>query len=107
MPLRATGCRKDSYDGRDFQMRHFLTAAPPLTRVDHRAEMPPVFDQGQAGTCVACATAYYDKSYQEGREHGWDLSEPEHLFSPLFIYSQRPDQSGDDGTMIRDAMNIG
>jgi C1A family cysteine protease len=102
----ATGCRKDPYDPRDYQIRHFLTAAPAKVRVDWRAEMPAVFDQGQAGTCVACATAYYDKSFQEGREHSWSLTPSLHRFSPMFIYSQRADQSGDNGMNIREAMKI-
>jgi C1A family cysteine protease len=102
----ATGCRKDPYDARDYQVRHFLTAAPRQARVDWRAEMPPVFNQGQVGTCVACATAYYDKSFQEGREHSWSMRPAAHRFSPLFIYSQRADKTGDNGMNIREAMKI-
>jgi C1A family cysteine protease len=100
------GCRKDPYDPRDFQVRHFLRAAPPRASADHAPEMPPIFDQGAAGTCVACATAYYDKGFQEGREHGWDRGSAAHQFSPLFIYSQREDRSGDNGMNIREAMKI-
>jgi C1A family cysteine protease len=102
----ATGCQKDPYDARDYQMRHFLRAAPRQGRVDHRAEMPPIFDQGQVGTCVACATGYYDKTYQEQREHGWGMSSDDHRFSPMFIYSQRAEQGRDSGMTIREAMKI-
>jgi C1A family cysteine protease len=102
----ATGCRKDPYDRRDYQMRHFLRAAPTAGSADHTAQMPPVFDQGAVGTCVACATAYYDKTFQEQLEHGWSMAPPSHRFSPMFIYSQREDQSGDNGMTIREAMKI-
>jgi C1A family cysteine protease len=102
----STGCQKDPYDARDFQMRHFLRAAPRPDRVDHRAEMPAIFDQGRVGTCVACAVGYYDKTFQEQRENGWGMSSDEHRFSPLFIYSQRSERSGDSGMTIRQAMKI-
>jgi C1A family cysteine protease len=102
----ATGCKKDPYDPRDYQMRHFLLAAPRAGRVDHRAEMPAVFDQGQVGTCVACAAGYYDKTYQEQREHHWGMTTDDHRFSPMFIYSQRAEQGSDSGMTIREAMKI-
>ena len=102
----STGCQKDPYDARDFQMRHFLRAAPRPDRVDHSAEMPEIFDQGRVGTCVACAVAYYDKTFQEQRENRWDMSGDEHRFSPLFIYSQRSERASDSGMTIRQAMKI-
>jgi C1A family cysteine protease len=86
-------------------MRHFLAAAPGADRVDHRAEMPAIFDQGRAGTCVACAIGYYDKTFQEQRENHWGMDRDEHRFSPLFIYSQRA-EPGDGGMTIREAMKI-
>jgi C1A family cysteine protease len=105
-PRFATGCNKDPYDPRDFQMQHFLAAAPRLDRVDHRAEMPAIFDQGRVGTCVACAVGYYDKSFQEQRENHWGMDRDEHCFSPLFIYSQRSEAGVDGGMTIREAMKI-
>jgi C1A family cysteine protease len=102
----ATGCKKDPYDPRDFQMRHFLAAAPRPDRADHRTDMPAIFDQGHVGTCVACAVGYYDKTFQEQREHHWGMGRDDHRFSPLFIYSQRSDTSVDGGMTIRQAMKI-
>jgi C1A family cysteine protease len=87
-------------------MRHFLAAAPAPDRADHRAEMPAVFDQGQVGTCVACASAYYDKTFQEQLENAWGMRPMAHRFSPMFIYSQRSDTSSDGGMTIREAMKI-
>jgi C1A family cysteine protease len=102
----ATGCHKDPYDRRDYQMQRFLRAVPAPDRADHRAEIPEIFDQGSVGTCVACATAYYDKTFQERREHGWSTAPLSHRFSPMFIYSQRNDHSGDNGMTVREAMKI-
>jgi len=102
----ALGCVKDPYDDRDYPIAEYLKAAPLPERVDHSAALPPVFDQGPAGTCVACATAYYDKTFQEGIEHGWVLGEAAHQFSPLYLYSQRVNKTGDFGMTIREAMKI-
>ncbi len=87
-------------------MATFLRAVPLVEQVDHSPALPPVFDQGPAGTCVACATAYYDKTFQKGLEHHWALNDPAHQFSPLYIYSQRREQPADAGMTIREAMKI-
>jgi cathepsin K len=61
--------------------------------VDHSAGLPPVGDQGPKGTCVAWATTYYYRTYQEGVEHGWDLAlldggpNPDTVFSPAWTFS--------------------
>ena len=106
MPRYALGCIKDPYDHRDYSIATFLKAVPLAEHVDHAEALPPVFDQGAAGTCVACATAYYDKSFQEGLEHHWALTDTQHQFSPLYIYSQRRKQPADQGMTIREAMKI-
>ena len=106
MPRYALGCIKDPYDHRDYSMATYLRAAPLAEEVDHAPALPPVFDQGPAGTCVACATAYYDKTFQKGLEHHWTLNDPQHQFSPLYIYSQRHKQPEDTGMTIREAMKI-
>ena len=106
MARYALGCIKDPYDHRDYSIATYLKAAPLAERVDHSQALPPVFDQGPAGTCVACATAYYDKSFQEGVEHHWGLTDTQHQFSPLYIYSQRRKQPADEGMTIREAMKI-
>jgi len=102
----ALGCIKDPYDHRDYAVSNFLRLARLPECVDHSDCLPPVFDQGPAGTCVACATAYYDKSFQEGLQHRWVLTESQHQFSPMYIYSQRHNQPGDSGMTIREAMKI-
>src|SRR6059036_708145 len=79
----------------------FLRALPP--RVDLRAQCPPVYDQGQLGSCTANAIGgaiQFDEMKQK-------LPNP---FAPsrLFIYYNERDIEGtvasDSGAMIRDGI---
>jgi len=54
---------------------------------DFSDKLPPIGNQGDQGSCVAWATAYY-KSFQEGKEHGWDFSDNSQIASPAFIFNQ-------------------
>lgn len=71
--------------------------------VDHTVEpwFPPIGNQDGEGSCVAWAVGYYMKTFQEAKEHGWNLSEAvweggyhghpsvqyqDQIFSPDFIY---------------------
>lgn len=63
---------------------------------------PPIGNQADEGSCVAFSMGYYIHTYQEAREHGWDLSgsawtggyygEPDSsqdkIMSPDFVYHQ-------------------
>jgi len=87
--------------------------------VDNSATIwfPPIGDQSVEGSCVAWATGYYTKTFQEAREHNWDLSgcvwedghpsEPyqDMIFSPDFIYHQINDGE-DQGAYYSDALNL-
>lgn len=44
--------------------------------VDHTEDpyFPPIGNQDGEGSCVCWAVGYYVKTYQEAKEHGWDLS---------------------------------
>lgn len=55
---------------------------------DLSRNMPPVRTQGQQPSCVAWATGYYLKSYQEAVEQKWDLKDPAHVFSPAYVFNQ-------------------
>lgn len=70
--------------------------------------LPPVDSQGQQGSCVGWATAYYAKTAIEKKEEGWNVtSSTTNIFSPAFIYNQRPNRfSGDNGMVISDALDI-
>jgi len=56
--------------------------------VDLSSQMPPVGNQGSQGSCTAWGVGYYQKTHDEWREHGWDVSQTSHQFSPAFIYNQ-------------------
>ena len=71
-----------------------------LSFVDHTLKQwfPPIGDQGGEGSCTCWAVGYYMKTFQEAREHNWDLSgaiwsggQPsveyqDRIISPDFIY---------------------
>lgn len=101
--IQGYGWVPDLPDGRDF-----LYAAPakPLaklpTRVDLRSNCPPVYDQGQLGSCTANAigaAVQYDQMKQRRK-----------TFNPsrLFIYYNERAMEGtvesDSGAMIRDGV---
>ena len=56
--------------------------------VDLSSDLPQVGDQGTQGACGAFAVGYYYKTYQEKQEYGWDVTSPDHQFSPSFLYNQ-------------------
>jgi hypothetical protein len=72
--------------------QHVVPHANPKTAlpasIDLSAGLPPVGDQGWEGSCVAWSIAYYYASFQEGKEHKWDLTDTSHQFSPAFVYNQ-------------------
>jgi len=79
--------------------------------VDLSPQMPPPGQQGKQGSCVAWATAYALKSFQEKLELNWSLADssgyPEqlHVFSPSFIYNQI-NNGRDGGCHFEDALNL-
>jgi C1A family cysteine protease len=56
--------------------------------VDLSSNMPTPGNQGHQSSCVAWATVYAYKSYQGKMEHGWNLDNPAHIFSPAYVYNQ-------------------
>ena len=73
--------------------------------VDNSAHLPTVGDQGQQGSCVAWAFGYYYKTYQEWQDYGWSLTDPNHVFSPAFIYNNI-DGGVDGGSFFSDALKL-
>ena len=76
---------------------------------------PPIGNQYTEGSCTAWAWVYYTKTFQEAREHGWDLSGcawegsgagypssayQDKIFSPDFVYHQinKGDNNGTSST---------
>jgi len=96
-------------------------AAPP-TSWDNSATIwfPPIGTQDGEGSCVSWACGYYTKTFQEAKEHNWDLSGcvweggyyghpgvacQDKIFSPDFIYHQVNDGT-DNGSCYSDNMNL-
>ncbi|TKJ38559.1 hypothetical protein CEE37_12405 [candidate division LCP-89 bacterium B3_LCP] len=79
---------------REYELPDWIKPSPiqPADYLDESCDLspnfPPVGNQGGQGSCTAFATAYYYKSYQEWQEHGWDLEDLNHRFSPAFVYNQ-------------------
>ena len=76
--------------------------------VDWSDWMPPVRSQGRQASCVAWATGYYYRSYQEGMERNRVPNSSEDTFSPAFIYNQRSTQDcgSDRGMTMVDGLRI-
>jgi hypothetical protein len=72
--------------------------------VDHTLDMPPAQNQGDQGSCAAFAVAYF-KAWQEGREKGWDLNNPNNQFSPAFIYNSTKGSYG-PGVLVGTALEF-
>lgn len=91
-----TGCLFDHKDERDFFLNFSIDNLPDC--VDYRPKMPPVFNQGELGSCVSCAIcnmmAFATRS--------------EKPFSRLFIYynGRKIENTidSDNGIMIRSGL---
>ncbi|MBF0543140.1 MAG: Ig-like domain-containing protein [Candidatus Riflebacteria bacterium] len=76
---------------------------------------PPVGNQGKKGTCSPWSAVYYIHTYNEAREHNWNLSGTtwntatkapsqnlDKIFSPDFVYPQI-NMGSDSGSSLSDA----
>lgn len=92
------------------------------SKVDHTNSswFPPIGDQDGEGSCTTWAVGYYMKTFQEAKEHGWNLSGAEwaggyygypspayqdRIFSPYFIY-HLINYGEDNGSSCYDAINL-
>jgi len=99
------GWHPDTPDHRDQQWRPPATlGATPPSMVDLSGAMPPIYDQGQLGSCTANAIAGL-MQYTQMRE-----GLPDYTPSRLFIYYEERKREGtiasDAGAMIRDGMKV-
>ena len=68
--------------------------------------LPPVDTQGNQGSCVAWATGYYLKSFQENYENFINgMPDDEVILSPSFVFNQIKIQPC-DGSQIADALEL-
>lgn len=100
--LARYGWRKDSLDHRDMVMRSAAppTILPPSADLRQTGFMPPVYDQGQLGSCTANAVAAA-KDYQRRKQRLLFMS-PSRLF---IYYNERVienDVNQDGGAELRD-----
>jgi hypothetical protein len=47
---------------------------PSVVDLSATQYFPPIANQGKKGSCTAFSNSYYIQTYNEAREHGWDLS---------------------------------
>jgi hypothetical protein len=81
-----------------------VTADLLIAKVDHTPDMPPVGMQ-TGNSCTGWSVGYYFKTHQERVERGWDLSDPGHRMSPMFLYNQL-NGGVDGGADLFDAMEL-
>lgn len=98
------GCKKDPEDLRDIPMGLVLPLIPVPKGIDYTAQMTPVRDQGDEGTCVAFASVVGVKEYEDSKEYRKLVQ-----LSPRFVYDlcKKIDGSPDEeGTYPRVAMKV-
>ena len=101
--VRGYGWRHQNPDARDKVYAARLSAAPPA-ECDLRPEMPPVYDQGQLGSCTGNAIAGA-MEYERDRQGLSDFV-PARLF---IYYNERAMEgtvSSDSGAVIRDGIKV-
>jgi C1A family cysteine protease len=54
---------------------------------DSSAYMPPIGDQGGAGSCVAWSTGYALRAFYLAKNNKFDVSKPENVPSPAYIFN--------------------
>lgn len=79
-------------------------------QVDLAPRMPPAGHQQRQNSCVAWASAYAVKTYQEKQEQRYQLvkdGQPDwqRIFSPAFVYNQI-NQGRDGGSTLVEALNL-
>ena len=97
------GCIKDVVDDRDFKFSATGLESKTATLVDLRPLMPPVYDQGQLGSCTAnaIAAAFEFDQMKQKLPHVW---RPARLY---IYYNERVIEgtvSTDSGAQIRDGI---
>lgn len=100
---RSYGWKKQKPDSRDkyFTVPYSLITLL-VTKVDLSDKMPPVFDQGQLGSCTAngiCAALMFSRAMQ-----GLPTWVPSRLFLYWLERSMEGDTNADDGAEIRDGI---
>lgn len=98
------GWKPDLPDHRDLVIQ-FSTTNENASQVDLRAQCPPVYDQGQLGSCTsqALAAAY---QFDELKQRTTDAFMPSRLFIYYNERSREHQTSHDSGASIRDGIKV-
>lgn len=103
-----TGAFPSWPDFRDYKYNHLvptISAEQLPAEVDYRRNMPPVWDQGQLGTCVAAASCWGLKAFQEISQGDF----PAKGLSVAYLYAlckQRDGIPNEAGTYPRVALKV-
>ncbi|MGH4139591.1 FlgD immunoglobulin-like domain containing protein [Clostridium sp.] len=82
-----------------------LNQLPSRLDYSNSGYFPPIGNQ-QENSCVAWATGYYLRTFQQARDIGWVVgSNLKHIFSPSFIYNQIND-GVDEGASLNEAGDL-
>lgn len=99
-------CIPSPFDPRDYKYIDLISmATAESVPIDYRPQLPAVFDQGQRGSCVACASTWTLKAYEEIRQGDY----PEDGLSTSFLYTMCKQNDGipfAEGTHLKTAMQI-
>lgn len=99
-------CLPSPEDPRDYQYLQLMGASTgEPSSIDYRSSLPPAFDQGTRGSCVACAFAWTLKAYQEIVQGDY----PPVGLSAAFLYSMCKQIDGmpsEEGTTPRAALQV-
>lgn len=102
------GALPSPWDPRDYQYNRLRVASKPAQlprKTNYKANMPPPFNQGKLGTCVAAATAWGPKAMQEVSQGDY----PAEGLSVAYLYrwcKQLDDVPEKPGTYPRVAMEV-
>lgn len=95
-------------------------SAPASVDLSTTPWFPPIGNQANQGSCVAWAVGYYTKTFQEAKEHGWNLtgakweggysgyptaSYQSKIMSPAFVYNLI-DGGYDQGSAFYQAIDL-
>jgi len=102
-------CIPSPHDPRDYEYAKLMPmqgdVAGPAEIIDYRPNLPPVFDQGKRGSCVACAAAWTPRAYQEMSQGDY----PKGGLSAAFLYAKCKELDGipeQEGTYLRAAQKV-
>lgn len=102
MKVQRYGWKKDGLDHRDFRLSPPSATAVLPPKVDLRGQCPPVYDQGQLGSCTAnavCGALEFDLLKQNLEDFM-----PSRLFNYFEARHLEGDTRDDNGAQLRDAM---